>query len=97
MESVTVGDFVALKVSKYCEELPQIGKVAEIDDASIKVDWLVGSYSSNFAFWKEKGTVIQEVFPLRGVVCPIKLSSAMRLAKVDAVALKKVYISAEFV
>lgn len=35
--------------------LPQLGKVVAIDESSVKVDWLVGSYSSIFTFWKEKG------------------------------------------
>lgn len=97
LEKVHIGDFVALKIMQYHEDLPQIGKVVEITESSVSVDWLVGSYSSTFSFWKEKGTVIREIFPLRGIVCPLKLTSAMKLTKDDIKTLKELYLAAEFV
>lgn len=97
LSKVHTGDYVALKIMKYHEDLPQIGKVIKISKSSVCVDWLVGSYSATFAFWKEKGKVIREVFPLRGIVCPIELTSAMKLKKQDISSLKNLYISAEFV
>lgn len=97
LKSVHVGNLIALKIEKYREELPQIGKVVAIDEASVTVNWLIGSYSGIFTYWKERGEIIQEVFPLRGVICPIKLSPSMRLAKVDSSTLKEIYVSSEFV
>ena len=37
-------DFVAIKIMKYHEELPQIEKVVIIFEALVCVNWLVGSY-----------------------------------------------------
>ena len=82
---------------QYREELPQIGKVVKLNEASVSVEWLVGSYSGTFSFWKERGRVICESFPLRGIVCRLKLTPAMKLTKADVCGLKKIYISAEFV
>ena len=81
--NVNVGDTVALKIMKYHEELPQLGKVVEISESSVTVDWLIGTYSGTFSFWKEKGKVISEIYPLRGIICPLKLTSTMKLNKVD--------------
>ena len=97
LQKVHVGDYVALKILQYHEELPQIGKVKEISPATVTIDWLVGSYSGIFSFWKEKGRVICETFPLRGIMTYIKLTQSMRLRKEDIVTLKKLYSTAEFV
>jgi hypothetical protein len=97
LDLVNIGNFVALKIQSYCDELPQIGKVVVINETSVTVDWLVGTYSSTFSYWKEKGEVIQEHFPLRGVICPLKFTTSMRLARPDIAALKNIYTSTEFV
>ena len=98
LKNVNVGDHVALKIKQYYyEDLSQIGKVVEINYSSVTVDWLVGSYSGTFGFWRERGKVIREVYPLRGTMCHLKLTPAMKLTKVDICTLKKIYLSAEFV
>ena len=53
LQSIKVGQFVVLKLLQYQEDLPQIGKVTQIDVFSVTVDWLVGSYSGTFGYWKE--------------------------------------------
>ena len=83
---------------QYREELTQIGKVVKLNESSVSVEWLVGSYSGTFGFWKERGRVICESFLLRGTMCRLKLTPAMNLrTKADVCGLKKIYISAEFV
>ena len=62
---------------KYHEEL----QVFKISEASVCVDWLVGSYSWTFTFWKEKRKVICEVFHLRAIMYSIELTSARNLIK----------------
>ena len=97
LKNVNVGNYLSLKIKQYYEDLPQIGKVVKINDSSVTVDWLVGSYSGTFGFWRERGKVIREVYPLRGIMCHLKLTPAMKLTKVNICSLKKTYLSAEFV
>ena len=78
LKEISPGDFIAMQ---YREELTQIGKVVKLNESSVSVEWLVGSYSSTFSFWKERGRVICESFLLRGTVCRLKLTPAMNLLK----------------
>ena len=41
-----VGDFVALRLVKYEDEIPQIGKVLEVDNMNVTVEWWIGGYGS---------------------------------------------------
>ena len=45
-----IGDYAALKLPHYPEE-PQIGKIIEIKETTLKVDWLKGAYS---ILWKQQ-------------------------------------------
>ena len=81
LKEVSPGDFIALQIMQYREELTQIGKVVKLNESSVSVEWLVGSYSGTFSFWKERGRVICESFLLRGTVCRLKLTPAMNLLK----------------
>ena len=74
---------------QYREELTQIGKVVKLNESSVSVEWLVGSYSGTFSFWKERGRVICESFLLRGTVCHLKLTPAMNLLKLMFVGWRK--------
>ncbi len=89
LEKVKIGYFVALKIQQYSEDLPQIGRVKNMNPTTVTVEWLVGSYTGSFSYWKEKGNVICETFPLRGIMKTVKLSQSMRLAKDDIPLLKK--------
>ena len=86
-QCIQVGQFVVLKLLQYQEDLPQIGKVIQIDASSVTVNWLVGSYSGTFGYWKEKGKVISGEYPLRAVVCSIKLTPSMKILKNDVLPL----------
>ena len=81
LKAVSPGDFIALQIMQYREELTQIGKVVKLNESSVSVEWLVGSYSGTFSFWKERRRVICESFLLRGTVCRLKLTPAMNLLK----------------
>ena len=52
-----------------------------INPTTFTIEWLVGSYSGVFSYWKEKGSVISEKFPLRGIMRSIKFTQSMRLTK----------------
>ena len=76
---------------QYREELTQIGKVVKLNESSVSVEWLVGSYSGTFSFWKERGRVICELFLLRGTVCTsLETDSSYELTKADVCGLKKI-------
>ena len=75
-KEVSPSDFIALQIMQYRLELTQIGKVVKLN---VSVEWLVGSYSGTFSFWKERGRVICEIFLLRGTVCRLKLTPAMNI------------------
>ena len=51
-----VGDFVALRLEKYEDEIPQIAKVVGKDGFDVTVEWWVGTYSNLWTEWKEKKT-----------------------------------------
>ena len=53
----------------------------KIDASRVEIDWLIGSYSGIFTFWKERGVVIREIYPLCGVMFPVKFTQCMRLEK----------------
>ena len=88
-KEVSPSDFIALQ---YREELTQIGKVVKLNESSVSVEWLVGSYSGTFSFWKKRGRVICEIFLLRRTVS-LETDSSYELTKADVCGL----ISAEFV
>ena len=68
-----------------------------MDSSTVTVNWLIGSYSGVFSFWKVKGEVICETYPIRSVMCSILLSSSMRMNKKDIQSVKQAYSVAEFV
>jgi len=43
--SPTNGAIVAVYLDKYSDEIPQIGKVCQIDDDNIEIEWFTGCYS----------------------------------------------------
>ena len=81
LKSVHIGDYLAMNIFQYKDELPQIGKVLKIDASRVEIDWLIGSYSGIFTFWKERGVVIRDIYPLCGVMFPVKFTQSMRLEK----------------
>jgi hypothetical protein len=97
LESLTQGDVIAMKIHKYHDELPQIGRILRLDATTVTIQWMVGSYTGNFSYWKEKGSIIAETFPRRGIMCRVLLTQSMRLGKEVATAIKEAYKTAEFV
>ena len=92
-----VGEYVALRCFKYKDFLPQIGRLSSINETTVQVEWLDGSYSGIWAYWKDRGKVIVETFPRRALVGGINMSASMRLKSETVSSLKKVYQETEFV
>ena len=49
---------VSLRLHKYELDIPQIGKIVRLNTLDVTVEWWIGSYSSTWIEWKEKGTVM---------------------------------------
>ena len=96
-QTICSGIYVLLKCEKYKDFLPQIGHIAEIDDSSVTIEWLEGSFSGTWSYWKHRGKVITETFPKRAIIKRIELTASMRLKKTDVQDVKQLYETAEFV
>ena len=93
----TVGSIVALKCTKYKDFLPHIGEIKELNQTTVTVAWLNGQYTSIWTYWKNRGKVITETFPVRAIIKPIQLTKGMRLRPETINELKGIYDDAEFV
>ena len=92
-----MGNIIALKCHKYKDFLPHIAEVKEIDDSSVTINWMNGSYSGTWTYWKSRGRVIVETYPNRAILMTIKLTKAQRLTKGDAEKLRSIYSNTEFI
>jgi len=87
-----VGQFVALRLAKYDDEIPQIAKVVRIDGSNVTVEWWMGSFSDNWREWKEKNKVIQETFHRNAIIkSGITFTASKRLPQCLVEELKKLY------
>ena len=86
-----------MKCQKYQQWIPQIGLVESIDDSKVTIDWLEGTFTSTWNFWKYKGKPVREIFPRRAVIKTIKFTAGMRLRKCDANLIKDDYLDVEYV
>ncbi len=59
---------VALRLDKYADEIPQIGKVVKLTDMDVTVEWWIGCYSDTWREWKERGAVVTETFPRNAII-----------------------------
>ena len=92
-----VGEYVALKCFKYKDFLPHIAKLSSIDETTVQVEWLDGTYSGTWAYWKDRGKVIIETFPRRALIGAINMTASMRLKRETITSLKEFYLKTEFV
>ena len=63
-----VGSFVVLRLAKYDDEIPHIGKVIREDDLNVTIEWWIGSYGSYWTDWKQKNVMVCETFPRNVVI-----------------------------
>ena len=82
-------------VPEYSDKEPQIGKVIEVCEKSIKVAWLEGSYSKTWTLCKIKNgrNLIdwEEVIEKEYVLCPIQLDALGKLDNAIKNKLKSMY------
>ena len=89
---------VSLRLHKYELDIPQIGKIVSLNTLDVTVEWWIGSYSSTWIQWKEKGTVIEETFPRNAILTDgIEFTKSHRLTKACVKKLKEAYNSHELI
>ena len=95
LRKLKMGIFIAVDVPEWTNR-PLIGELKEIEDFSVKLKWLHGSYSESFleAFTgqgKQRQHWIQEI-PLKQIVMiDIQFTKSKRLRKEDIEELKERY------
>ena len=93
-----VGSFAAFCCEKYKDFAPQIGRMKSFDGSSLVLEWLNGTYTSTWIFWKYKNKIVTETLPLRAMLhSPIAFTKSMRLNSPDVTIFKEKYESAEYV
>ena len=92
-----VGDFVALRLVKYEDEIPQIAKVVRKDGFDVTVEWWVGTYSNLWTEWKEKKQVVKETVPRNAIIMKVQLTKSRRLPTALIQKLKDAYNSIELI
>ena len=80
LQSTQVGQFAAIKLQKYNDEIPQIGKVKNVREKEIQVEWWTGRWNNTWRMWKTKGAVNIETFPRTAILmAPLKSSKSSRI------------------
>ena len=92
-----IGEFVALRLAKYDDEVPQIAKVVALDELNVTVQWWMGSFSDNWREWKENKKVVEETFHRNAIIkSGIKFTASKRLSQAIKQELRKLYDMVEF-
>ena len=89
------GDFVALRLAKYDDEIPQLAKVEAVSDMDVTIQWSTGTYGDVWTEWKVRGVVITETVP-RNAVIKSSLSRSNRMLPTLIKELKSLYRDIEF-
>lgn len=92
------GSMVALRLHKYKDEIPQIGRVMEITELDITVEWWVGTYHSTWIEWKDRGKAIRETFPRNAIIRNnVSFTKSHRLTQTCIIELKHAYTLQELI
>ena len=92
------GSFVALRLVKYDDEVPQLAKVVRVSDMDVTVDWWTGRFRDVWTEWKVKGKVVRETYPRNAIIRgSITLSRSNRLSAALVKELQELYKDIEFI
>ena len=69
-----IGDYVALRLAKYDDEIPQIAQVVEIDELNVTVEWWIGRFNTWKRWSKAKEMPVRETFPRNAIMWSPSLS-----------------------
>ena len=93
-----IGDFVALRLAKYDDEVPQVAKVVKIDEMEVTVQWWMGSFSDCWREWKDRNVVVEETFHRNAIIkSGLTFTATMRLPRQLVQELKALYEMVEFI
>ena len=94
---IAPGCYVAMRLQKYCNEIPQIGRVFTIDGECLTIQWWEGTYSGTWKEYKSKGEVLTEEVNKDAVLKEVQLSKSSRLSKEQIEDLTSLYNSVDLV
>ena len=63
-----VRSFAPFCCEKNKDFAPQIGRIKSFDGSSLVLEWLDGTYTSTWIFWKHRNKIITETLPLRAML-----------------------------
>ena len=96
--SYKVGVMVALRLASYYDEIPQIGKIIELTETDVTVEWWIGGYSNPWVQWKKKNEPVSETFPRNAILCGgVTFTRGFRLLPEAIKKLRSLYASKELI
>ena len=96
-ENVKVECHVTSRYDNYRDWIPQIRKVIAIDNSTVTIDWLDGTSTSTWNFWRHKEKLVREAFPCRVVIKPIEFTASTRRKNFDINLARQDYLDVEYV
>ena len=92
------GDFVALRLAKYDDEVPQVAKIISVTDLDVCVEWWIGKYHEAWTPWRSRDGVVTETMPRSAVIkTGIQLTKSNRMNRKLITELKHLYDNIEFI
>lgn len=89
---------VALRLVCYSDEIPQIGKISDLTETEVTVEWWIGGYTNPWVEWKRKNCVVKETFPRNAILCgDISFTKGLRLTPKTITKLRSMYDSKELI
>ena len=96
--SYKAGMMVALRLARYFDEIPQIGKIIELTESDVTVEWWIGGYSNPWVPWKKKNEPISETFHRNAILCGgVSFTRGFRLQPEAIKKLRSLYASKELI
>lgn len=93
-----VGEFAALRLKEYDDEIPQIAKVLSVSDLEVSIEWWIGGWNQTWNQWKTKGQPNTATVHKNAVImAPFLLTKSNRLPKDLLAKLRNLYADTEFI
>ena len=92
-----IGEFAALRLKEYDDEVPQIAKVVSIDELEVNIEWWIGGWTKTWNQWKTKGQVNTATVHKNAIImAPFAFTKSNRLPREVCDKLRKLYDDIEF-
>ena len=84
-----------MKCDKYGER-PLIGRITEINEKNVNINWMIGSYSGVWKEWKGRSEgryiTFADTIPWEDVMISVEFTKGMRLPQKTVSTLKELYV-----